>query len=247
MPYSKTDLAVSLYSKVHLSSWSKGASLIEVLVALIIFSIGVLGIVGLQLSAVNNSQINNHFIQARLISDNLANRIKLNKNAIILPNQLTSEETTSGLVNTLSEYFSVQSYDLSLYGSCLTSYYQCFCQQVPANIPTCRITSCSPTELAKFDTYEVACMLALMSNATKINVSYTAINTDALWLSINLIWPVQGLHAQNQSSNKANQNSLLFSDSNSDCLQVMPDLSVSNTSFMCYSQSLVIAAVYYDD
>jgi len=131
MTNSKTDLAVI--------KQATGTSLIEVLVALIIFSIGVLGIVGLQLSATNNSQINNHFIQAQLITANLASRIKLNKNAV-----LTSQYSAAQSLNASTEYFSAQSYDLSLNGNCQSAYYQCFCQQAPAQIPNCRGASCTP-------------------------------------------------------------------------------------------------------
>jgi type IV pilus modification protein PilV len=233
MSYSKTDLAVTKYVA--------GGSLIEVLVALIIFSVGVLGIVGIQLSATHNSQINNHFIQAKFITNNLANRIKLNKASL-----LTSQRSTTQHLVSSSKYFTALSYDLSVYGNCQDSYYQCFCLQVVEQIPTCRVTSCNSEQLTQFDTYDIACMLALISNDAAIHIYPTVINADTLLLSINLIWPAQSLSKNNVYNNSANKTEFSFIAANSDCDQAIQGVSASSKSFMCFSQSLVITATYYD-
>lgn len=206
-----------------------GVSLIEVLVALMLFSVGVVGVVGLQLSTANNSQINTQFIQARSITNNLANRIKLNKTSVLTFHSIPAES-----FSTSNEYFTSQSYDLSVYGTCKESYYQCFCQQTPAQIPTCRIRSCTPTELAQFDTYEVACMLASMSNGATIQMYSSIINPNTLLLSINLIWPAQNLSLPSSSLD------------NSGCLQAIKDVADSESKFNCYSQSLVITVTEHD-
>lgn len=219
MHYSQTDFAVL--------KLSKGTSLIEVLVALIIFAVGVLGIVGLQLTATNNAQINNQFIQAKLIASNLAGRLKLNKSYILHSQTLTIP----------NHYLSPQSFDVAQYGNCQGSKYECFCLELPIEIRSCRtisnigLTLCDSSQLALFDIYEVSCMLALMSNEANINIYSSKLNDGALLLEINLIWPTTYQ---------------LNSELSSGCAQTIQALNKPNVSYMCYPQQLVLAVTSYE-
>lgn len=209
---SKTDLTVF--------SSCKGSSLIEVLVALIILSIGVLGIVGLQLISSKATQTNQNFIQAALITNNLASRIQLNKNSVF-------NDLSIGVNN---PYLSTNSYDFSSFSSCENSNYICYCQQPPSAIQTCRsnnqdpLNLCNSEQLAQFDTYEISCMLALISNEIKV-VIYPSFNGDSIaLLNINILW--------------ADENGELASyQAQSSCGLATQEY---NDEHLCYSQQLVI-------
>ncbi|GHB55435.1 hypothetical protein GCM10008107_00170 [Psychrosphaera saromensis] len=231
---SKTDLTAASHLKAlsrsypsgYSITYSKGASLIEVLVALIVLSIGVLGIVGLQLIATKANQTNQSFIQASLIANNLASRVSVNKVSVF--------NALSVGVNT--PYFSSNSYDFSSFSSCDNSNYVCFCQQVPSVIQTCRdndqssLTFCNSTQLVQFDTYEVSCMLAKLSNEAKV-IIYSNMDgiggidgNDILLLDINILWP-------SQTKNKPSY------PSQSSCEQATLG---SNQLYQCYSQQLIL-------
>ena len=226
---SKTDLTAASHlkalSRSHSSCYSithsKGASLIEVLVALIILSIGVLGIVGLQLISSKVNQTNQNFIQAALVTNNLASRIQLNKNSVL-------NDLSIGINN---PYLSTNSYDFSSFSSCESSNYICYCQQPPSAIQTCRTNNqgsfnlCNGEQLAQFDTYEISCMLALISNEVKV-VIYSSFNDDGIaLLDINILWA-------NQAEELANY------QAQSSCGLATQEL---NGELLCYSQQLIIA------
>jgi type IV pilus modification protein PilV len=235
---SKTDLTATSHLKAHLKPFSRshssgysithstGASLIEVLVALIVLSIGVLGIVGLQLIATKANQTNQSFIQASLIANNLANRVSVNKVSIF--NDLS--------VGINTPYFSPNSYDFSSFSSCDNSNYVCFCQQVPSVIQTCRSNSqsslnfCNSTQLVQFDTYEVSCILAKLSNDAKVIIDSNMDGiagidgNEILLLDINILWP-------NQTKNKPSY------PSQSSCELATQGF---NQVYQCYSQQLVL-------
>ncbi|MFT6530403.1 MAG: type IV pilus modification protein PilV [Psychrosphaera sp.] len=217
------------YSKMEFAArkLTQGSSLIEVLVALIIFSIGMLGIVGVQLSHTRSAQITNQFIQANLIVTNLANRLILNKQHIF-----TTQ--TQGLSHS---YFFPESYDFAQLGGCQGSHYQCFCLEPPINITNCRTTTnlnislCNNTQVALFDIYEVSCMLALMSNDATISIHPTVLNTTSVLLEIDLIWPSLSSPQTTKSSG---------------CQQTLQALNKAVTRYVCYSQQLVLTEATYE-
>lgn len=247
----KSDFSKSDFSKNNSpQKLEQGTSLLEVLVALIILSIGVLGHVGLQLSAVNASQINNHLIKASQISNNLANRITLNKKAVFEIDEL----------KIASDYIDMQSYDLSRYGACQGSYYHCFCKQPPTQINTCRqidqssLPSCNSAQLMQFDIYEISCQLVLLANSARVKIYSFKINSTIALLSINVIWPEQQLLVNRNSNNELDIISAGLSNSNANssfrsismqagtCQQAVAEFENESGRLMCYSQSLVISA-----
>jgi type IV pilus assembly protein PilV len=67
--------------RTHIKSMH-GASLIEVLVAMVILAIGMLGLAGLQLSSMNNNQSAFYRSQATFLANDMLDRVRVNKAAI---------------------------------------------------------------------------------------------------------------------------------------------------------------------
>ena len=67
--------------RTHIKSMH-GASLIEVLVAMVILAIGMLGLAGLQLSSMNNNQSAFYRSQATFLANDKLDRVRVNKAAI---------------------------------------------------------------------------------------------------------------------------------------------------------------------
>jgi type IV pilus assembly protein PilV len=61
--------------------WQHGVSLIESLVAMVVLSFGVLGLLGFQLRTMVNNQNANHMATASRLADSLFERVKTNPNA----------------------------------------------------------------------------------------------------------------------------------------------------------------------
>ena len=64
----------------------KGLTLIEVMVALVILSVGLLGLAGLQLAGIRGSSGSNYRVQAVLAANDLADRMHTNVEAVDVPN-----------------------------------------------------------------------------------------------------------------------------------------------------------------
>lgn len=64
--------------RLHQLHSQQGFGLIEVLVALLVLSIGILGYAGLQLQAINSTEVAHYRTQAIAIADDLAERIAAN-------------------------------------------------------------------------------------------------------------------------------------------------------------------------
>ena len=62
--------------------YSTGFSLVECLVAGVILSTGVMGVLGLQLAAVKSSQENDHLLQAQFLASDMVERLTANTRAI---------------------------------------------------------------------------------------------------------------------------------------------------------------------
>jgi len=114
----------------------KGLGLIEVLVALVVVSFGVLGMASLQLTGMKHSSGGFNRSKALLYAQSMATRIRLNPVAVELADPLTG----------------YAGYD-SASENCGTAPVP-YCQARPGapNPPMC-----SPTELANFDLFTVAC------------------------------------------------------------------------------------------
>jgi type IV pilus assembly protein PilV len=88
-----------------MSPRSRGVSLIEVLVVLVLFSFGLIGVVGLQAKAVQNSVSAEDFNRAAMLANEMASEMWTNQTVILPPaliatwNTAVADPTGRGLPN----------------------------------------------------------------------------------------------------------------------------------------------------
>lgn len=109
---------------MNLKRAQKGVGMMEVLVALLLLALGVLGFVGLQLRAVEATSEGFNRIQATNIARDLAEKIKINNSAAALAIYRTSLQNTTAVQNTSA----------TLQTKCYSGF-------------------CTPAEKAQFDSY----------------------------------------------------------------------------------------------
>jgi type IV pilus assembly protein PilV len=112
----------------------KGVSLLEVLISVLVLSVGLLGLGGLQLYALKGSN-NAHFrTTASILASDLSDRIRINSEGVALGSYEFSESQSISI-----------------------------CEN--KNIKLCTgSNTCSATELANFDLYQIACGMVNNSN-----------------------------------------------------------------------------------
>lgn len=120
-----------------------GFTLIEVLIAVVILSIGLLGMAGIQLKGLRGTTSSNLRSQATILANDIAERIRVNTAAIDLS---VGENLQYSTVNTSNI-------------ACVTSRPQTICSSVPGTASNILINECSSQEMAAFDIYEFACGL----------------------------------------------------------------------------------------
>ena len=74
----------------------RGVSMIEVLVVIVLFSFGLIGVVGLQAKAVQNSVSAEDFNRAAMLANEVASEIWTNQSVILNPNTITAWNTAVG-------------------------------------------------------------------------------------------------------------------------------------------------------
>ncbi|MCY7295936.1 pilus assembly protein PilV [Alteromonas sp. a30] len=163
--------------------------MIEVLVTLVILSIGLLGVASLQfISTLSNSDAL-HRSQAVMISQQLSERLRANA---------ALSASGRGLVVDNS-YFDVSLYNFNNV-TCAGNIpnFKCHCLAHPAGIPNCRNNTCTPAQFAVFDAYEMSCSAASVSSSLEIALTCNDNNVlDADVCSagsrhrIALKWPVE--------------------------------------------------------
>lgn len=119
----------------HSRARNLGVGLIEVLVALLVISIGVLGMAGLQSRSLQHNQVAYVRSQAVIMANDMMDRIRANRSLA---------ESTSSYVSSKSQH---------LADGCTEDYYP----------DTCETGSCSSAELAEYDLrqwkFQIACQL----------------------------------------------------------------------------------------
>jgi type IV pilus assembly protein PilV len=173
--------------------------MVEILVTLFILTVGLLGVASLQfVSAFSNADAL-HRSQAVLVAQQFSERLRA-----------AAEPSALGLglvVN--NQYFSQDAYNFAAL-SCDSggTPYECFCLDVPANVPNCRQNQCSAAQFAQFDTYEVSCGVA--AAAPNLSISLTcddnnALDTDSCSSGsrhqIMIDWPVESWQNQKRILN----------------------------------------------
>ncbi|WP_071871944.1 type IV pilus modification protein PilV [Atopomonas hussainii] len=135
-----------------------GASLIEVLVALLIFTIGLLGFAALQLSALQNTSDSAQRSQATWVLQDLAERIRANPQAAI------TEYTTGAVCTDLPAKI-------------------CSDHINPISGNKVNAEACSATEMATFDRWEAQCSYAATATYQANSVSGSARYTSRDFIS----------------------------------------------------------------
>ncbi len=110
----------------------RGVGIIEVLVALVVISFGVLGMAGLQLTGIKHTTSSYNRAKALLLIENMATRMRINHQAVI-DGDYAGFDTANG--------------------------YDCAVKPTPycQDSPTGAGESCTSGELAAFDLFSVAC------------------------------------------------------------------------------------------
>jgi type IV pilus assembly protein PilV len=90
--------------KLKASSRSKGFSLIEMLIALIILSISLLGLAGLMVTTTKNNSFGSHMTEGATFAQDKLEELRTTQWALIVPNTATTDQKTgsTGIVYTRS-------------------------------------------------------------------------------------------------------------------------------------------------
>jgi len=140
----------------------KGVGMIEVLVTLVILSIGLLGVASLQFvgSFANKEALLR--TQAIMVSAQMTERLRAST---------VASRVTDGFVihnNYVDENF-YNFKNLSCVGS--TPPYECHCLTIPAGIPKCQTGECIAADLAVFDAYQMSCSVVRENANATLEVS----------------------------------------------------------------------------
>ena len=117
----------SIYTRRHRQA--QGMTLVEVMIALVILSVGLLGLAGLQISGLRGTSGSNSRVQAVFIINDMAERMHANTTEV--QNNLTYQD-----VDLLADA----------------------CGNAPT--PNCNSSSCTPSQLAAHDNYEICQAMA---------------------------------------------------------------------------------------
>jgi len=153
---------------------SHGFTLIEILIAVVILSIGLLGMAGIQIKGLRGTSSSSQRSQAALLANDIAERIHANINGIGTVTADTPFNTQYSKVNTSSDNI-----------TCGDRTNVPVCSAIPAAtdesgnpIPS-NVQSCSSGQMATFDIYDFAC--GLQDNAGVNNLlpgGFATINCD---------------------------------------------------------------------
>ena len=136
----------------------KGVGLIEVLITLVILSVGLLGVASLQFIGSFSNKEALARTQAVLVSQQMTERMR----ASTVSSPLTHG---FGINNT---YLDNDLYNYNnLYCETSTPAFECHCLSIPAEIPNCQANECVAADLAIFDAYQMSCS-AVRENANAI-------------------------------------------------------------------------------
>lgn len=138
---------ITVAPRKRLTLSQDGFSLIEVLVAVLVLGIGLLGFAALQLSAVSTGEEGYYRSQATLIAQDLADRMRANRDYINW--DMRAHLRATGAVD--------PSFDQNVYGQTGGTIYNCAVPPVPfcADNGGAPAAACNQQQLAIFDTYEV--------------------------------------------------------------------------------------------
>ena len=124
----------------------RGFTLIEILIALVIFSIGLLGLAGMQMRGSEGTNMAYFRSQATMLANDMAERMHANRAGVYGPNAYENLDSTGVCANAAPDPFCASR------GGALGA-------------------SCTPAEMASFDLYTLACSADQLLPAAKITVT----------------------------------------------------------------------------
>ena len=170
-----------------------GVGMIEVLITLVILSVGLLGVASLQFIGTFTNADALSRSQAVMVAQQMSERLRANAVLSTVSNGMVVD----------NNYFDTDLYNfenLTCGGN--SSNFVCHCLSHPASIPNCRNNQCTAAQFAVFDAYEVSCTVAGTNPNIEIAVQCSdnnVLDADSCSAgsrhSIILKWPVE--HWQN--------------------------------------------------
>ncbi len=136
----------------------RGFSMLEVLISILVIMIGILGIAGMQMLAVNNSENARYEGQAAILASALASRMQANPGYWAQPSTPTASISVSGTNITV----------------------------VPAYASTCTGVPCSPVQMAYYDLQNFGAAMAGVANADGATYNGTALPSGSGTISCSL-------------------------------------------------------------
>lgn len=166
-----------------------GASLIEIMISVLIISVGLLGVASLQfVGSFSNSQAASR-TQASVVVAKVMEELSLS---------MAYSDSAGGWVPEAT-YFSNDVYNFSGLSCASDDNYTCYCLEIPASIPNCRNNTCSPSELAKFSSWSSSCDVVAVHPNALLEVSCTdSLDSDGVACSpgsrikVMVSWPATG-------------------------------------------------------
>jgi type IV pilus assembly protein PilV len=180
-------------------SSQKGVGMIEVLITLVILSVGLLGVASLQFVGSFSNKEALSRTHAVMVAQQMTERLRAST---------VSSQVTDGFVVS-NTYFDPDIFNFNNL-SCSTSLpnYECHCITLPADIPNCEGGECTANELAVFDAYEMSCSMARENPNATLSVTCDDSNiadADACTAgSIHTImvqWPAKSWRGDNKIAN----------------------------------------------
>ncbi|NVK54635.1 MAG: prepilin-type N-terminal cleavage/methylation domain-containing protein [Alteromonadaceae bacterium] len=202
-------LQISSQSAAH---YQRGVGMVEILVALFVLTIGLLGVASLQFTGTFNN------VQA-------ASRSHAELVARFVAEQLVSAAQPSAADDGWEvddAFFSQDLLNFETLSCTDNNLYQCHCLAQPAAIPNCRDNTCSAAEFAQFSGWEASCQAVASNPGMRINLTCSdrdngdakLCSTGSL-ISITVSWPVRS----SQQAAVATDNRCAFaSDTNRACV-----------------------------
>jgi type IV pilus assembly protein PilV len=188
----------------------RGVGMIEILVSLVILSIGLLGIATLQLIASFNNVEALSRSQAVLVAEQVAERLRVSS---VITQNANGKVIDDAYVDARLYNFG----NLSCHSD--ASEYDCFCQSFPATLSNCHINQCHPAQLAAFDAYQLSCASIQHNPNMNLEVTCNDSNTSDLIAcsagsryTIMLSWPAA--HWQHPTITNHSCDELISNDNN---------------------------------
>lgn len=151
-----------LADKAGIKSQQQGVGMVEILVTLLILSVGLLGVAQLQFIGTMSNADALHRSQSVMIAQQMSERLRANA--------FMSTNSNGMIVD--NGYFNSNIYNfdnLTCGGS--GSNFECFCLALPATIPNCRTGNCTAAQFAVFDAYEISCAASRANPGMQVSLN----------------------------------------------------------------------------